>query len=183
MGIAMGKNFKAIGRVTLLGAALALGLWKFWEAICRINGWNLLGRQFALVCLGLAICCVAGWLVYRKYQRDMNRLFTPEERQELDEIVRSYQGRQGRHFWAIGLLGAAVGSLCGFLYAFCGQSLFVSLLPFVILIATMMPWTVRSVRRARGETSELRRLMAELKSKRGFDRRNEEGPAARDQPG
>jgi hypothetical protein len=154
----MPKNIKAACRAIALGAGGAVVLWKLWESLCVINGWNVLGRQLCYAIPVLLVGCGIAWALHRKSERDMSRLFTDQERRELTAIVQSYGQAKGRK---IGLCLAPVCVLCGFLYAFCGRSLLLAFLPLVLVLLISLPFSWREGMRQR---RKLQQLLSELKS-------------------
>ncbi|MEN6450425.1 MAG: hypothetical protein ABFC96_08040 [Thermoguttaceae bacterium] len=146
-------------------AGCAFFLWHFWEVLCRLNGWDARGRPLGLLCLGLAVLLFAGGgiaiVVYRKYQRDMNRLFTADEREEFGRMMQTCRQASGTYGRKAGLLAGAVGVLGGCLYALCGQSPLLAFLPAAAVALIWLPFSIRrAVRDRRRMQESLDRLQA-----------------------
>jgi len=157
----MWKNVKTIGTIVIC----LLVFWHLWESLCRVNGWNALGRPLWFACLSLILLLVVGspiaWVVYRKYQRDMNRLFTAEEREELNQISQTHSKASGAFGRKAGNFLGAVGILCGFLYVFCDLPLLLAFLPMGIVA---LVWLLFSLLYGMREGRKMKQYMDVLKS-------------------
>ncbi len=117
----MSVHLRAIGR-TIAFIGYVLVLWRVWLTACRVHGWKPAGPHpaitFLVFLLLAALCSGIGWVVYRRYQRAMNRLYTTEERSILRNAFREMNEQLSRQLremqWKMALVFIA-----GYITAFC----------------------------------------------------------------
>jgi hypothetical protein len=118
----MSVHLRAIGR-TIAFICYALASWRVWLTVCRVHGWKPAGPHpvitFLVFLLLAALCSGIGWVVYRRYQRATNRLYTTEERAILRSAFREMNEQLSRQLretrWKMALLFMVVSATAFFL--------------------------------------------------------------------
>lgn len=125
-----------------------LAFWRVWLTVCRVNGWKPAGPHpaitFLVFLLLAALCSGIGWVVYRRYQRAMNRLYTAEEREMLRNAFREMNEQQSRQLretqWKMALVLIAVSVTAFFLMFFADASVTVVCLAVAAMYIVCRPF-------------------------------------------